>query len=64
LNNAHQEIPTPVLKMFHSFKNWSIVYFDDDGVIFLKQTPANKPIIDKFSVNLSQWKPVPWIFLN
>ena len=59
LNNAHQEIPTPVLKMFHSFKNWSIVYFDDDAVIFLKQTPANKPIIDKFSVNLSQWKPVP-----
>lgn len=59
LNDAHQEIPTPVLKMFHSFKNWSIVYFDDDAVIFLKQTPANKPIIDKFSVNLSQWKPAP-----
>jgi tetratricopeptide (TPR) repeat protein len=59
LNNAHQEIPKAVLKMFYSFKNWSIVYFDDDAVIFLKTTPANKPIIDKYAVNLSQWKPVP-----
>ena len=48
LNNAHQEIPRDVLKMFHSFKNWSIVYLDDDAVIFLKQTPYNKPFIDRF----------------
>src|SRR5262249_11052015 len=37
LNNAHQQIPHAVLKMFHSLKNWSIVYLDDDAVIFLKQ---------------------------
>ena len=57
LNNAHQQIPQGVLKMFHSFKNWSIVYLDDDAVIFLKQTLINKPFIDKFSVNVSNWKP-------
>ncbi len=59
LNNAHQEIPRDVLKMFHSFKNWSIVYLDYDGVIFLKQTPYNKPFIDRLSVDLNKWKPNP-----
>jgi hypothetical protein len=59
LNNAHQEIPRDVLKMFHSFKNWSIVYLDYDAVIFLKQTPYNKPFIDRFAVDLNKWKPIP-----
>ena len=54
LNNAHQQIPRESLKMFHSFKNWSIVYLDDDAVIFLKQTPSNKPFIDRFSVDINQ----------
>ena len=59
LNNAHQQIPRSVLKMFHSLKDWSIVYLDDDAVIFLKQTTANKPLIDRLSVNISNWKPKP-----
>jgi tetratricopeptide (TPR) repeat protein len=64
LNNAHQEIPWPVLKMFHSFKNWSIVYLDYDAVIFLKQTPYNKPFIDTFSVDLNKWQPKPMDILK
>jgi tetratricopeptide (TPR) repeat protein len=64
LNNAHQQIPEEVLKMFHSFKNWSIVYLDDDAVIFLKQTPYNKPFIDRFSVDISKWKPRPMDLLK
>jgi len=59
LNNARQDVPSDVLKMFHSFKNWSIVYLDDDAVVFLKQTPANKPFIDHFSIDLDKWKPKP-----
>jgi len=57
LNNAHQQIPVNTLKMFHAFKNWSIVYLDYDGVIFLKQTPYNQPFIDHFGIDLNQWKP-------
>ncbi len=57
LNNAHQQIPMTVLKMFQSLKNWSIVYLDDDAVIFLKQTPYNKPFIDKLSVDITKWRP-------
>ncbi len=59
LNNAHQQIPRECLKMFHSFKNWSLVYLDDDAAIFLKKTPYNQPFIDRFAVNLAQWKPRP-----
>ncbi|MDE2028662.1 MAG: hypothetical protein KGJ11_08985, partial [Candidatus Omnitrophica bacterium] len=57
LNNAHQQIPPAVLKMFHSFKDWSIVYLDDDGVIFLKKTPYNMPFIRKFAVDINHWVP-------
>ncbi|MBF0570648.1 MAG: tetratricopeptide repeat protein [Candidatus Omnitrophica bacterium] len=64
LNNSHQQIPRGALKMFHSFKNWSIVYLDDDAVIFLKQTPYNKPFIDRLSVDLSKWKPKPMDLLR
>jgi len=64
LNNAHQQIPPQVLKMFHSFKNWSIIYLDDDAVIFLKQTPYNKPFIDRFSVDINKWKAKPMDLLR
>jgi tetratricopeptide (TPR) repeat protein len=64
LNNAHQEIPVTVLKMFHSFKNWSIVYLDEDAVIFLKQTPYNKPFIDRLAVDVTKWKPKPMDLLR
>ena len=64
LNNAKQDIPQNVLKMFHSLKDWSIVYLDDDAVIFLKQTPYNKPFIDRYSVDLKKWKPRPMDLLK
>ena len=64
LNNAHQQIPPGSLKMFHAFKDWSIVYLDDDAIIFLKQTPLNKPIIDKFSIDLPKWKVKPMDLLK
>jgi len=64
LNNAHQDIPPNVLKMFHAMKDWSIVYLDDDAVIFLKQTPLNKPFIDRFAVDTAHWKARPMDLLK
>jgi len=64
LNNIKQSIPRDVLRMFHSFKNWTIVYLDDDAVIFLKQTPYNKPFIDRYAVDLNKWKPKPMDILK
>ncbi|MBF0510829.1 MAG: tetratricopeptide repeat protein [Candidatus Omnitrophica bacterium] len=59
LNNTRQQIPSAVLKMFYSFKNWTMVYLDEDAVIFLKQTPQNKALIDRYAVDLKKWKVRP-----
>ncbi len=57
LNNNNQYIPPKVLKMFYELPDWKIVYFDYDAVIFLKNTPLNKPWIDRFAIDLKKWKP-------
>ncbi len=59
LNNNNQEIPRKVLIMFHRMPGWKAVYFDEDAVIFLKETPANKAWIAKFAVNWNKWDPKP-----
>ena len=64
LNNNNQEIPRRVLKMFTRMPGWKVVYFDDDAVIFLKETPANKPMIKKFAVDLNKWDPKPMDLLK
>ncbi len=60
LNNANQQVPPPVFRLFYGLKDWKVVYFNYDGVILLKNTPENKPIIDKYAIDLSKWKaPAP-----
>src|SRR3989338_8888051 len=59
LNNNNQDIPRKVLKMFARMPGWRVVYFDDDAVIFLKETPVHKPLITKFAVDLNKWDPEP-----
>ncbi len=56
LNNNSQLVPEKVLKMFYQFPDWKIVYFDYDAIIFLKNTPENKPLIDRFGVDLKKWQ--------
>ena len=58
LNNNNQLIPEKVLKMFYGFPDWKMVYFDYDAVIFLKNTPYNKPLIDRFAIDLKKWQPI------
>ncbi len=57
LNSANQEIPAKVVRMFYEMKDWSVVYFDDDAVIFLKQHPAHKAIIDRHALDLATHEP-------
>ena len=35
LNGANQAIPTEVVRLFYGLKDWKLVYFDYDGMIFL-----------------------------
>ncbi len=59
LNGAKQNIVPKTIRTFYSLKDWKLVYFDEDGMIFLKKTPQNQPIIDRFAVDLTKWEPKP-----
>ena len=56
LSSARQHIPPALLKYFYTHKEWALVYFDYDAVVFLKYTPGNKPIIDRYLVDLPKRK--------
>ncbi len=57
LNGAKQTINPKVIKLFYGLKDWKLVYFDEDGMVFLKKTPQNQPIIDRFAIDLTKWNP-------
>lgn len=50
--------PAGEQKINYIFKSsdWSLVYFDDDGVIFLKNTPVNRDVIIHNRLDLKNWK--------
>jgi len=56
LNSVRQHIPDEILKYLYERKDWKVVYFDYDAVIFLKDVPENKQWIDEHEIDLSKWK--------
>jgi tetratricopeptide (TPR) repeat protein len=42
--------------MFYKLPGWKVVYFNYDGIIFLKDIPFNKPWIDRFAIDLNKWQ--------
>jgi tetratricopeptide (TPR) repeat protein len=56
LNSNTHQIPDKVAKLFYSKKDWVPVYFNDDGLIFLKDIPQNKAMIDRYRIDLKKWK--------
>jgi len=57
LNSSRQHIPKETLQYFYHAKDWVLVYFDHDALIFLKDIPKNKKWIEKFRIDLTAWKP-------
>lgn len=57
LNSNSYPIPDKTVKMFIGRKDWVPVYFDYDALIFLKDIPANKEIIDRHRIDFKTWKP-------
>ena len=55
LNSVHVPIPDKTLKFFYGLKDWAVVYFDYDAVIFLKDVPENKEIIETYRIDLAKW---------
>ena len=56
LNSTRVAIPENLLRHVYNDKKWVPVYFDYDGMIFLKDIPENKAWIDKLRINLSDWQ--------
>ncbi len=56
LNTVYKPVPEETLKYFFNQKDWVLVYFDYDAVVFLKNVPQNKETIEKYKVDLSQWE--------
>jgi len=56
LNSSREPIPKTFLKYLYEHKEWVLVYFDFDGVIFLKDLPEYKPVIDQFAIDLTKWE--------
>lgn len=63
LNSARQHIPKKILKHLYESDAWQAVYFNYDAVIFLKDTAANKALIDRLGIDLARWEaPKPDLF--
>lgn len=57
INGTKQSVLPKTIKIFHELKDWRLVYFAEDAMIYLKKTPQNQPIIDKFAIDLKKWEP-------
>lgn len=55
--------PVKLLEHIYKDKNWVLIYFNYDALIFLRDIQENKPMINKFRVDLSKWK-APRMDLN
>ncbi|MEI8012702.1 MAG: tetratricopeptide repeat protein, partial [Candidatus Omnitrophota bacterium] len=60
LGSAFGHIPERLLQMLDKNPAWKLVYFDHDGLVFLRNIPANAALIKKFHIDLKQWKPLPF----
>ncbi|MCA9398155.1 MAG: tetratricopeptide repeat protein, partial [Candidatus Omnitrophica bacterium] len=56
LNSIRQHIPEELLRYLYTHEDWKVVYFDYDGMIFLKDIPVNRPIIDQYEIDLTKWE--------
>ncbi|MCB9748152.1 MAG: tetratricopeptide repeat protein [Candidatus Omnitrophica bacterium] len=56
LNSARQPIPEIILRYFYENLDWTLVYFDYDGVVFLKNIEQYKNINEKYAIDLAVWK--------
>jgi tetratricopeptide (TPR) repeat protein len=45
-----------VLKMLAQRKDWKLVYFDHDGLVFLRDIPENAGLIRQFAIDFKTWK--------
>ena len=57
LHALHNPLPSQPLRNFYENKEWVLVYFDYDAVIFLKDIALNREVINRHRIDLSQMEP-------
>ncbi|NLE64889.1 MAG: hypothetical protein GX606_03115, partial [Elusimicrobia bacterium] len=57
INTATTSAPESLLKMIAARKDWRLVYFDHDALIFLRDVPENREAIAQFGIDLDGWTP-------
>ncbi len=57
LNTVQNPAPESTLNYLYKSPDWTLVYLDYDGLIFLKNTPLNRDVIVHERLDLPTWKP-------
>ncbi len=45
-----------LLKRLHDDNNWRLVFFDANGLVFVKNIPENKAVIDRYAIDFENWR--------
>lgn len=56
LNSVYTMIPDRILRRLYDDPGWIPVYFNHDAMVFLKDVPLNRAVIEKNRLNLAEWK--------
>jgi tetratricopeptide (TPR) repeat protein len=56
LDSVFHPIPEKVAQFLYHSKEWVPVYLDFDGMVFLKDVPQNKDLINRFRLDLKNWQ--------
>ncbi len=56
LNTVYEPAPDKLMNYLYKHKDWVLVYFGYDALIFLKDIPDYKDVITRYRIDLSKWK--------
>jgi len=59
MNASRQYLPKPFVNYMYHHKEWALVYFDYDAMIFLKRGSVQQPLIDQYAIDLAKWQAKP-----
>jgi len=57
-NISSQSMPE-IMKYIYKNPKWKLVFFDERGVLFLRETPQNREVIKKFKIDLNGYALIP-----
>lgn len=56
LSNPYQDLHLGLIRYLFQDKKWKIVYFDENTIIFVLDSPENQALIKNFNIDLKRWR--------